>query len=87
MSALPDLATKPMWPGECVSTRGQWGQRCPDCKTKLPEPPGPLVSWKAARTVDIRVRESSQRALEMPDRQPFIRRSGRHNGSWSRGSN
>ena len=33
----------------CESTRGEWGQRCPDCHRMLPARQGPLRSWKAIK--------------------------------------
>lgn len=42
MSAYPD----------CQSTRGQWGQVCPDCGQVLPKRQPPLQSWKAERAME-----------------------------------
>jgi hypothetical protein len=34
----------------CESTRGEWGQRCPDCHRMLPNPK-PIRSWMSDRHV------------------------------------
>jgi hypothetical protein len=36
----------------CESVRGEWGEICPDCGERLPNP-GPVASWKSQRPLDF----------------------------------
>ncbi len=66
----------------CESTRGEWGQVCPDCHQMLPRRQPPLSSWHSQRNLDEVRSENATRtappmtamvALPARTREPALR--------------
>ena len=62
----------------CPSTRGRWGEPCPDCGKVLPAP-RKLTSWHAARDVSVPFGTVSGRVWSGRQREAHRKRTGRWN--------
>lgn len=49
----------------CESTKGKWGEVCPDCGQRLPARPKPLTSWHSQRNLDEVRSNNAQEASKL----------------------
>lgn len=51
---------------ECQSTRGEWGEICPDCGQRLPARQPPLAAWKSSRSkINLASQETGRKTAQL----------------------